>query len=341
MAEPHHESPARTLRRLANGYQVSQAIHVAATLGVADALADGPRSANELASVTGSHPEALYRVLRALAALGVLHEDPARTFALTEVGECLRTDAPEPVAGWAAFVGRPAHWQSWGHLLHSVRTGENAFRDLHGQDVWQFRETHPEEQAFFDAAMTAGTRAANAALLERFDFGSFGTLVDVGGGQGALLAAVLGAHPSLRGVLFDLPQVVAGAQPLLAAAGVSDRCRVVAGSFFESVPEGGDAYVLKAIVHDWEDDDATRILESCRRAIRPDGTLLVVERLLAPPNEGAEVKLGDLNMLVGPGGRERTLEEFAHLFERAGFRLGSHTPTRVGFSVIAAQPRVT
>jgi O-methyltransferase domain/Dimerisation domain len=322
------------LMRLATGFRYSQAIHVAATLGIADLLADGPRPSNELAREAGADPDALYRLLRALAAVGVFEEDDERRFALTPLGEPLRSDVPGSVHGWALMIGRPYFWRSWGNLEHSIRTGENSFRALHGTDIWEWRSGRPEESAIFDGAMRALTGAANAALLDAYDFGRFGTIVDVGGGNGAFLAAILDAHPAARGVLFDQPHVIDGAGPVLAS--VADRVSVVAGSFFDSVPSGGDAYILKWIVHDWEDEEAIAILQICRAALSPDARLLVIERILALPNEGAEGKFSDLNMLVLPGGRERTGDEFAQLFEQAGLRLAQIVETGRGYAVIEA-----
>ena len=325
------ESPAATLARLVNGYQVSQAIHVAATLGIADRLAGGARSSDELAAEVGADAGALYRLLRALAAVGVLEEGADRSFSLTEVGQGLRSDVPESLHGWAAFMGRPYYWAAWSHLLHSVRTGENAFRALHGVDPWGYRAREPAESAIFDRAMSATSRSAIAGLVEAYDFGRFRTIVDVGGGNGALLRALLERYPELRGVLFDQPHVVDGAGP-------GERLAVVAGSFFESVPPGGDAYVLKAILHDWEDLEATAILRACRAAVVDAARLLVIERELAGPNEGAEAKLSDLNMLVAPGGRERTLEEYRDLLAAGGFELEQAIPTRAGLSILEARP---
>jgi hypothetical protein len=332
------DPPATVLRRLITGFQVSQAIHVAATLGIADHLADGPRSSDELAQATESHPRSLYRLLRALAAIGLLHEDEERRFSLTPLGELLRRDVPESLAGSAAYVGRPYYWQAWANLLYSVRTGENAFRHVHGVDVWAYRAEHPEESEIFDRAMESLTRGAGAALIEAYDFGRFATVVDVGGGNGTLLAQVLAAHPALQGLLFDQPHVVAGAECVLQEAGVSDRCRVVASSFFDAVPEGCDAYLLKHIVHDWGDRQATAILQAVRRAVPSEGALLVLERVVGPPNKDLAAKLGDLNMLVMPGGKERTLDEYAALFAGAGFRLVGAMPTAAGVSVIEAAP---
>jgi O-methyltransferase domain/Dimerisation domain len=328
---PDAETPTVALRRLVNGYQVTQAIHVAAALGIADLLREGPRDSDALAGATESHAPSLHRVLRALAAVGVLHEGDDGRFALTAVGACLCSDAPEPVGGWAAFVGRPYHFQAWSALLHGVRTGESPFRSVHGTDVWDYRAAHPEEGAVFNAAMTDIMRRANAHLLASYDFGRFATVVDVGGGRGAFLRAVLDAHPATRGILFDQPHVVAGAD-------AGERCEVVGGSFFEAVPDGADAYLLKAVLHDWEDDDALRILARCRAAIPGHGALLVVERDLGAPNEDADAKLADLDMLVGPGGRERTRDEFAALFAAGGFELVGATRSAIGLSVFEGRP---
>jgi hypothetical protein len=328
------ETPTMVLRRLVNGYQVTQAIHVAATLGIADLLRDGPRGSGELAAATETHAPSLHRVLRALASVGVLHEEDDGAFALTAVGACLRSDAAEPVGGWAAYVGLPSHFTAWAALLHAVRTGENAFASVHGTDVWNYRARHPQEGPIFDRAMTDTTLRANRHLVDAYDFGRFGTVVDVGGGHGALVAALLVVYPAMRGVLFDQAHVVAGAPSVLDSAGVADRCEVVAGSFFDAVPAGGDAYVLKAIVHDWEDEDALRILRCCREAIAPDGALLVVERELGEPNENPDGKFSDLNMMIGPGGRERTREEFAALFSASGFALERVVATPIGLHVL-------
>jgi hypothetical protein len=321
-------SRAAELRRLVNSYQLSQAIHVAAVLGIADLLADGPRSSDELASATKTDPRALYRLLRALASFGLFHEDDQRRFSLTDLGDPLRTDAPESVAGWAAFVGRRNVRDAWSSLLESIRTGENAFKLAHGISVWEFRAQHQEEGEIFDRAMASSTQVVTRSLIDAYDFGRFGTIVDVGGGNGSLLRALLAEYPSLNGVLFDQPHVVEGVD-------LGERGHVVAGSFFESVPEGGDAYLLKWIIHDWEDEEALAILRAVRRN---PATLLLVERIVEPPNEGAETKLGDLNMLVGPGGRERTREEFEALFEAAGYELARDMPTESGMHVLEGAP---
>jgi ubiquinone/menaquinone biosynthesis C-methylase UbiE len=219
-----------------------------------------------------------------------------------------------------------------------VKTGENAFRALFGMDGWAYRQAHPEQDAIFNAAMTGNSRRVNRAIVAAYDFSRLPRVIDIGGGQGSFLAAILTANPAVRGVLFDLPHVVATAAPVLEAAGVARRCEVVGGDMFASVPEGGAAHVMKFVIHDWGDADSIRILRSCRRAIPPDGTLLVIERLVGPPNEDPGVKLSDLNMLVGPGGQERTLEEFATLLHAAGFRLTDVVRTTAPATVIVGAP---
>jgi SAM-dependent methyltransferase len=322
---------AAELLRLVNGHQVARAIQVAAELRVADAIGDGARPVDELARETGSDEQSLYRVLRALAAAGVLREGEGRQFELTELGRHLRSDDAHSVAGWAAFAGRPSIWAAWGALGHSVKTGENAFTHVHGEDVWAYRAKRPEESALFDRAMASHTGRASDAVLETEDFGRFSLIVDVGGGNGTLLAKILARNPDARGILFDQPHVIAEAE-------LPERCEGVGGSFFESVPGGADAYVLKAIIHDWEDAEAVAILQSVRRAIVPDGRVLLIEWVLGGPNERPGAKFSDVNMLVNPGGRERTIGEYASLFEQAGFRLVGETETSGGHSVIEAAP---
>ena len=331
-------NPWLQLLGLINGFQITQAIHAASTLRIADHLKDGPRSVDELASVTQSHAGALYRLLRALAAVGVFREDENRRFSLTPMGDCLRTDSASPIGAWAEFVGSPYVWRTWGRLLHSVRTGENAFQSLNGKDVWHYRAEHPEEGAMFDRAMTDLSRGNAEAVIGAYDFSAFRYVVDVGGGRGLMLAAILHAHPHMQGTLFDQPGVVAQAQPILEARGVAGRCNIVGGSFFDSVPEGGDAYLMRVVIHDWEDAEAIAILKTCRRAMRQTAKLLLIERIVAPPNEVPATKFVDLNMLVLPGGRERTREEFSDLFAKSGFELTRTAPAGM-HNVIEALPR--
>jgi hypothetical protein len=330
--------PRPALLALINGFQVTQAIHVAAVLRVADHLDGGPRSAGELAALTKSDPDSLYRLLRALAAVGVFREDEDRTFALTPMGDCLRANSATPLGAWAEVVGSPYYWLAWGHLLHSVQTGESAFQNLNGKDVWRYRAEHLEQGTTFDRAMTQLSGGGAEAVIRAYDFSTFCHIVDVGGGQGLLLNAILRAHPHMRGTLFDQPGVLAGAGTALTTDGVIDRCNIVGGSFFDAVPPGADAYLMRLIIHDWEDDEAVAILRVCRRAMPETARLLLVERLVAPPNEVRATKFADLNMLILTGGRERTREEFSDLLARSGFELTRVFPADT-HHVIEARPR--
>jgi len=338
VTEAERAAAPAALQRLIGGFQISQALHVTATLGIADLLAAGPRPADDLAAATGTHPRALYRLLRAVASVGVLAEDGAGAFALTDLGQLLRADHPRSVHGNAVWTGYPTVWGTWQHLRYSVETGEPAFRHLHGVDPWTYREQHPDAGALFDRAMTSLALQQRDAVVAGYAFAGARTVVDVGGGQGAQLAAVLAAYPRARGVLFDQPHVVAGAAPLLRAAGVADRCAVVGGSFFEAVPDGGDVYLLSRVIHDWDDAQATAILRTCRRATGPDATLLLVERVIAPDNAPDPTRFSDLTMLVMLGGRERTAAEFGALYAAAGFRLTRVLPTGAGVSLLEGQP---
>jgi hypothetical protein len=306
---------------LINGFWASQAVITFSFLGLPELMAGGRRTTPELARATGTHAPAVRRLLRALAALGVVEEVGPEEFALSPLGEGLLPDAPGSLAGWAALMGTPNIWQNWGQLADSIRTGKTGWELRLGTDAWTYRAQNPEEGKIFDRAMVSATSATTRGLADAFDFSRFRTIVDVGGGQGTLLGLILQRHPSVSGVLFDQPQVVEGAPELLGRLGVLDRCQVVAGSFFESVPAGGDAYLLKSVIHDWYEREATQILTVVRQAMRPGAVLLLVERVLEPAGLGASAKLGDLNMLVNPGGMERTEEEYARLFEVSGFRL--------------------
>jgi hypothetical protein len=323
------------LRRLINGYPITQAVHVAAVLGLSDLLAGSPRTVADLAARTDTHPESLARLLRALTACGLYRVEEDGRYANTELGDALRSDAPGSPAGWAAFVGRPYYWQAWSSLLHSVRTGENAFRHVHGEGVWAYRESHPEEQAAFDRAMTTMSQGVAQAVAEAFDFGRYGTVVDVGGGRGALLGAVLSRHPGVRGVLVDQPAVIAGAE---LPPDIAGRCESVAADFFVAVPPGGDVYLLKWIIHDWPDPESVQILSNVSAVLPDDGAVVLVEQLLDEGPDPARTAFSDLNMLVAPGGRERTRQEYAALFERAGLTLQDVIPTATdAFLLVAAR----
>ena len=330
--------PAQRLAQMVNGYQVSQALHVAATLGLSDLLASGPRSVEDLAEVTATHAPTLARLLRALESVDVYERDDEGRYANTEMGSLLRADVPGSLAGWTGFVGRPYYWQAWAGLEGSVRTGENAFRSLHGMSPWDYRNAHHDEQEIFAKSMTSQAGRVAHAVADSYDFSGFETVVDVGGGAGALLATILSTHVGLRGVLFDQPGVVAGAPEVLEGAGVTDRCEVVGGSFFDSVPAGADAYLLKAVIHDWMDPESVAILRACREAMPDQGMLLLVEQLLDEGPDHARTAFSDLNMLVGPGGRERTVDEYRSLLATAGLTLTKVIPTGTAVFVIEAVP---
>jgi hypothetical protein len=328
------------LRRLINGYQVTQTLHVLAVLQVPDHLAGGPRSAAELARATDADAEALYRVLRAVAAIGVLEELPDRRFALTALGQGMRSDVPESMAGWAAFVGRPYHQASWARLLDGVRQGRNPFQLEFGTDIWSYRREHPDEAVIFNRAMNSLTGSMTESLVSGFDFSRFRKIVDVGAGGGAMLVAILRRHPEIKGVLFDLPHVVADTKSFVNGSGLSERIELVGGSFLESMPAGGDCYVLKSVLHNWPDDSARCIVRLCRDAMGAGGALLVIERLIPEPNEGADVKYMDVSMFVGPGSFERDAEEWRALLQAGGFRMERVTPVGAfgGFVVIEGAP---
>jgi SAM-dependent methyltransferase len=329
-------SPLAQITALMSGYWHTQAIYAAAKLGVADLLRDGPRSAADLAAAAGTDPRALYRLLRALAGLGIFAEEEGQRFALTPMAEFLRTDAAGSVRSLAVVRGE---WQyeAWGRLLYSVQTGRSAFEHVQGMPLFEYLSRHPEKGRLFDEAMTGIHGQETAAMLEAYDFSAVGTLADVGGGNGSVLTAILGRYPSLVGILFDLPGVAGRARANIEAGGLARRCRVVGGSFFEAVPAGADVYLLRHIIHDWDDARSVAILRNCRQAMGPGGKLLVVEGVVPPGNEPSVSKFYDLAMMVLPGGMERTEGEYRLLFEAAGFRLSRIVPTRSWVSLIEGE----
>jgi O-methyltransferase domain len=326
--------PALALLQQALGFWVSQAICVVARLGIADLLKDGPLATETLAVAAGVHAPSLYRVLRTLASVGIFAEGADGRFDLTPRAAPLRRDAPDSIRPYILLVGEAWYSGPAEHLLHSVQTGRPAFERVHGADFFTFLARDPAAAAVFDAAMTSRSTQENAALAAACDCSGLGTLIDVGGGHGSLLAAILRATPGLRGVLFDRPQVVAEARHQLEAAGLGGRCEMVAGDFFVSVPAGGDAYMLKRVLHDWDDERAGAILRNCHRAMPAHGRLLVIELVLPPGNAPSLGKLFDLLMLVDLGGRERTEADYRTLLAGAGFELTAVTPTPSLVSVV-------
>jgi hypothetical protein len=327
------------LLRLARSFQVSQAVYVAVQLGLADQLGGGPKTAEVLARETGTQAPSLNRLLRVLAAFGVLREVEPGQVALTPLGACLQADAPNSVRDAVLSSANEHDWRTWGDLLHCVKTGESAMGHLFGTpNMFDYYAQHPEVAAMNHTGFVANGRIAAHAVVAAYDFSACGMLVDVGGGQGQLLATILRAYPSLHGVLFDQPSVVAGADNVLERVGVAERCTTVAGDSFAEVPSGGDTYLLSRVIHDWKDADARTILENCHRAMPPQTTLLLVERVLPdhidPSVTAQEQTLADLTMLVMTGGCERTEGEYRALFEATGFALASLIPTLTTYSVV-------
>ena len=329
---------ARRMHELITRSLLVQAIFVACRLRIPDLLAGEARTAEELAAATGAQPAALHRLLRALTGLEVVTVEGDR-FALTSLGRSLCA-GPHSAAESAIFMGTPAVWSAWGALGDAVLDGQAAFRHAHGMGLFGYLPAHPNEMAAFQALMSAQSRLQIPAVLAAYDFTPARTIVDVGGGQGALLAALLAANPAARGVLFDQPDVVAGSGPALAP--VAPRCQVVPGDFFDLVPDGGDTYVLKLVLHDWDDARAARILGNIRNAIIPGGRLIIIEAVMPPGDDYHHAKFLDVNMLVlSEGGRERTEEEYRTLLDGAGFTLTRVVPTAAPLSVVEAIPRRT
>ncbi|HSL98675.1 MAG TPA: methyltransferase [Candidatus Limnocylindria bacterium] len=320
------------LNQMIVGSWVTQAIYVAAEIGIADFLALGPRTADELARETGTHGASLYRVLRALASIGLFNEDIDGRFSLTPMGKLLGSDTPGSKRSLAIMAGSE-FYRSWGGLLTSVETGDSAFDKVFGKPFFQYMSMNPDRWRIYDSAMTGIHESETIPVLDAYDFASFRTVVDVGGGNGLALAAILRRHPDVRGVLFDLPSVAKRAEEVFAGFGLSDRCGIVGGNFFDSVPASCDAYLLRHVIHDWNDGQAIAILRNCRDAMRSGGRVLVVETVIPSGNEPCFGKWLDLMMLV-VGGRERTKEQYEKLFSAAGLRLTRIVPTDHEVSVI-------
>lgn len=324
--------PRSSLLPLISQYFVSQAVGAAARLALADHLAAGPRTAEQLASATDAHAPSLHRLLRALASLGLVNERDDGAYELTPLGEPLRSDSPESVRAYALFILDEPVWRAWGDLTHTVRTGRMTFDASQAWDA--------ERSENFDRAMTELTRLVARAVIAAFDFSPYRTIADIGGGNGTLVGAILAAHPALRGVVFDLKPGLRETPRYLESLGVADRCDIVEGSFFESVPADCDAYLLKSVLHDWPDDRALEILRVCRRSCKPAARLLIVEQVLPERVRDAASDrhklLGDLNMMVLTGGRERTEADYRNLLGRAGFTLLDILATPSPFSLLLA-----
>jgi hypothetical protein len=335
---PPEVSPAQLVFQVAAGFIASAALQVATRLSIAERLASGPRAVADLARETGVQDDGLYRVLRALASTGIFAETAPRTFALTPAAELLRK-GPGSLGDGIEFITDPLHFRTYAEALYSVQTGKPAGEKVVGMPLFEYLSKTPDWSASFNNAMTAFSANVMPAVLKVYDFSGIGTLVDVAGGHGHVLTSVLKEYPQMRGVLFDLDHVIAGAAPLLAASGVEDRVRTESGDFFKAVPAGGDAYIMKHIIHDWDDDRAVAILTAIRRALdgKPQGRVILLEAALAADNAPDFGKLVDLEMLLLPGGRERTADEFGALFQRAGLKLTNVVPTESMLSVVEAR----
>jgi hypothetical protein len=334
-----NEQPASLqMLQIISGFWVSRAIYAIAKLGIPDLLKTGPKTAEELASATKMHAPSLFRVLRALVSVGILNSAEGGRFSQTPLSETLVTDAPGTLRWFAVSELGQEHYPAWGNLMHSVKTGEIAFDNFFGVDVWNYFQHNPEDAAIFNNSMSNMTAATNEAITSRYDFSGFDTIVDVGGGHGGLITGILKANPELKGVLFDAEEVIQGARPKLEAAGVADRCETVAGNFFMSVPAGGNAYILKWIIHDWNDEKAIRILRNCRNQMPENAKLILIDCVVPETDEPDFSKFIDLNMLVMTGGKERTAKEFDELLSAAGFKLLRVIPTDLPTAIVEAQP---
>ena len=321
--------------QLGTGYIMSTALHAATSLRIPDLLADGPRGAAELARATGANKDALFRVLRTLSSAGVFVEQAPRQFANNAASELLRSGVPG-LYDMILWMSDPFHLRVYADAMHSVMTGQPAVEKTLDVPVFEHFARDPALSERFNNAMTAFSAAVVPAALAAYDFSGIGTLVDIAGGHGQVLTSILQAYPAMRGVLTDLPHVLAGAEPRIRALGLADRCRTEAIDFFKAVPGGGDAYIMKHIIHDWNDDQATTILQNIRKAMNPGGRVILLDSVLQPANQPDFGKIIDLEMLLMPGGRERTEAEFRSLFERAGFRLTRIVPTQSPLAVIEA-----
>lgn len=338
MPEQPTPPPEAIALQLFFGKALAMAASVACKLRIPDKLANGPRSVEDLAKETASHAPSLNRVLRALAGAGVFATDRQGRYQLTEVSQLLRTGVHGSMRGIIDYLGSPWSWNAWGDLLHSVRTGETAFNHVFGEGCFDHLSKHAGEGAVFNEGMTGFSTLTAPAVAEAYDFSTFGTIVDVGGGHGKLLLTILQKGPGVRGIVFDAPHVVEGAIPAIEQAGLKDRCRAEGGNFFQAVPAGGDAYMMKHIIHDWNDTDCATILRHCRSVIPATGRLLVIDMVVPPGDEPHPSKLLDLEMMAIASGQERTEDEFRRLFAGAGFQLTRIVSTKSPVCVVEGVP---
>jgi len=333
----HNEAPPwAVMMEMLRGSWVTQCLNAAARLGIADHLADGPRTAEEVARRSGARAPSIFRLMRTLASLGVLTEPSSGKFGLSPMGQCLRTGVPGTLRDFAIAVNDHVHWSAWGRFADAVRTGEPMVREAVGMELWEYYAKHPEEGARFSAGMGNLSNLITPALVESYDFSRATKIVDVAGAHGVLLAEILRRNPKARGVLFDLPHVVKDARPVLERYQVADRVEIAPGDFFKEVPAGGDVYLLKHIIHDWDDERAIQILKSVRAAMKPTGKVLIFELPIPPDNQPSPAQLMDMNMLVMLSGKERTEAEYGSLLEAAKLKLDRLISTLTPYAIVEA-----
>ena len=335
MTEP---SPNEQLDGMITGYWISQAIYAAAKFGIADHLKDGPKSVDELAEATATNADALYRLLRALASKGIFAEGEPRQFSLTPLAELLQSDVPGSKRALALMSG-DEQFRAWAEIDYSIQTGKIAFEKVYGKPIFDYLGDNPDKARIFDAAMVGIHGRESDAILDAYDFSQIGVVTDIGGGNGSQITGILHRHTAMKGILFDLPHVIERAKNQIESAGLSDRCELVAGNFFDAVPEGADAYMMRHIIHDWDDEKSLTILRNCHRAMSSNGKLLIVESVIPSGNEPFGGKFLDLVMLLIPGGKERTDDEYRMLLGKAGFELTRVVPTGTEVSIVEGTKR--
>ncbi len=317
---------------------ITQSVYVVCSLGIADILKDDEKDVEEISSLVSCNASSLYRILRCLASMGIFAETKPKTFKLTGTAQYLRADHPNSLRSLSMMLSDEWHWCSWGDVLHVVKTGEPAIKHLYGVDnTFNYLKHHPKSCKLFQDAMTNVSQSIHAEVVDVYDFSNFKKIVDVGGGFGALLSSILIRNPHMEGILFDLPHITKEAEKFITNQEFSNRCQTVAGNFFESIPITGDLYMMSHIIHDWDDEDCIQILKNIRKSISSEGRLIIIEAVIPSGNEPHFGKLLDLDMLIMyPKGRERTLEEFSHLFQVSGFKLNQIIPTNSHVSIIEA-----
>jgi hypothetical protein len=321
-----------------SNFVIARGIYAFAKLGIADFMGNDPRSSEEIATDVSVDPKALYRLLRTLSTADVVWETSDHRFTLGPLGEVLRSDVPDSMRGWAIFSGEPFYLQAWEQIVHSIQTGNTAWEHVHQMPIFDYIGKHQDAAQILDQAMTSLSSGEAPAIVAAYDFTGIRTLADIGGGQGFILRAILKANHDLRGILVDRADALQGIEKQLEIDGLAERCQVIAGDFFKSVPHGAEVYLLKYVIHDWDDEQGIAILKNVRKAIGSSGKLLLVETIVPPPGEAHYAKLQDLEMMVIVGSKERTTEEYSQLLKKSGFKLNKVIPTSEPLSILEALP---